>query len=365
MDVTWKYCWCEYLFNSFICLFFLIDVKFFGSKSILEIQHVFFFLFLLCLNKACLLWHLWLLSFKQWNTGQRFVFQPFWELLLIMKLIISTYINMITDTYIVSVILLILLWESQVGWNRKNNNPAHKLKYIKIREYPDHIHLTVYECEQIQLQLQEERFLSATLLVLISPLTVSVSLHACQTCLIKERADLNHGDRGSWRQTRAASSSTWHVCGLWEEARVQTPLNPPSRPPRPQCQSSVSFIFVILSLTAFFLCRRRCVLPTPSSKDSVWISCVFACSTLNWWTSDECNMINGTNGASFHPVISKNEMLYMFSSDLCRCAIEHSQSLDTAVIYAYFFTVIHRCTKTLSDSPSHLFFVINWGSLVL
>ncbi|XP_054468024.1 lysosome membrane protein 2c [Anoplopoma fimbria] len=41
-------------------------------------------------------------------------------------------------------------------------------------------------------------------------------------------------------------------------------------------------------------------------------------STLSWWTSDECNMINGTNGASFHPVITKNETLYMFSSDLCR-----------------------------------------------
>ncbi|XP_054896468.1 lysosome membrane protein 2c isoform X2 [Poeciliopsis prolifica] len=41
-------------------------------------------------------------------------------------------------------------------------------------------------------------------------------------------------------------------------------------------------------------------------------------SSLNWWTSDECNMINGTNGASFHPIINKNEVLYMFSSDLCR-----------------------------------------------
>ncbi|XP_069020070.1 lysosome membrane protein 2c [Embiotoca jacksoni] len=41
-------------------------------------------------------------------------------------------------------------------------------------------------------------------------------------------------------------------------------------------------------------------------------------SSLNWWTSDECNMINGTNGVSFHPVITKHEVLYMFSSDLCR-----------------------------------------------
>ncbi|XP_037607909.1 lysosome membrane protein 2c [Sebastes umbrosus] len=41
-------------------------------------------------------------------------------------------------------------------------------------------------------------------------------------------------------------------------------------------------------------------------------------SKLNWWTSDVCNMINGTNGASFHPVINKNETIYIFSSDLCR-----------------------------------------------
>ncbi|XP_068429658.1 lysosome membrane protein 2c isoform X2 [Clinocottus analis] len=41
-------------------------------------------------------------------------------------------------------------------------------------------------------------------------------------------------------------------------------------------------------------------------------------SKLSWWTSDECNKINGTNGASFHPIITKDETLYMFSSDLCR-----------------------------------------------
>lgn len=48
---------------------------------------------------------------------------------------------------------------------------------------------------------------------------------------------------------------------------------------------------------------------------------MFVCvhRNLTWWSSDECNMVNGTNGASFHPVISKNERLYMFSSDMCRC----------------------------------------------
>lgn len=44
----------------------------------------------------------------------------------------------------------------------------------------------------------------------------------------------------------------------------------------------------------------------------------FTFSSLAWWSTDECNMINGTTGASFHPVVTKGEKLYMFSSDLCR-----------------------------------------------
>ncbi|XP_003774359.1 lysosome membrane protein 2 [Sarcophilus harrisii] len=40
--------------------------------------------------------------------------------------------------------------------------------------------------------------------------------------------------------------------------------------------------------------------------------------SLNWWTSEKCNMINGTDGNSFHPLISKDELLYVFASDFCR-----------------------------------------------
>lgn len=52
--------------------------------------------------------------------------------------------------------------------------------------------------------------------------------------------------------------------------------------------------------------------------ENICIVCVWVHRNLTWWSSEECNMINGTNGASFHPVISKKERLYMFSSDLCR-----------------------------------------------
>lgn len=41
-------------------------------------------------------------------------------------------------------------------------------------------------------------------------------------------------------------------------------------------------------------------------------------TSLDWWTTDTCNMINGTDGDSFHPLISKDEVLYIFPSDFCR-----------------------------------------------
>ncbi|XP_004703268.1 lysosome membrane protein 2 [Echinops telfairi] len=40
--------------------------------------------------------------------------------------------------------------------------------------------------------------------------------------------------------------------------------------------------------------------------------------SLSWWGTEKCNMINGTNGDSFHPLITKDEILYVFPSDFCR-----------------------------------------------
>ncbi|XP_054846550.1 lysosome membrane protein 2 isoform X2 [Eublepharis macularius] len=40
--------------------------------------------------------------------------------------------------------------------------------------------------------------------------------------------------------------------------------------------------------------------------------------TLDWWTSNTSNMINGTDGSSFHPLIEPEETIYIFASDFCR-----------------------------------------------
>lgn len=41
---------------------------------------------------------------------------------------------------------------------------------------------------------------------------------------------------------------------------------------------------------------------------------------MPWWSSKESNMINGTDGAVFHPLINRSELLYIFAADLCRYA---------------------------------------------
>ncbi|XP_061763940.1 lysosome membrane protein 2c [Nerophis ophidion] len=82
-------------------------------------------------------------------------------------------------------------------------------------------------------------------------------------------------------------------------------------------------------------------------------------SSLNWWTSEECNMINGTNGASFHPVITKHETLYMFSSDLCRSIYAVFEE-DVAVkgIPAYRFSPPSQVFANHTVNPANAGFCV-------
>lgn len=41
-------------------------------------------------------------------------------------------------------------------------------------------------------------------------------------------------------------------------------------------------------------------------------------SSLKYWTTPQCNMINGTDGTIFPPFEDKGRTLYIFSSDICR-----------------------------------------------
>ncbi|XP_078415707.1 lysosome membrane protein 2-like isoform X2 [Cetorhinus maximus] len=74
--------------------------------------------------------------------------------------------------------------------------------------------------------------------------------------------------------------------------------------------------------------------------------------SLNWWASNFCNMINGTDGASFHPLIKKNEMLYVFASDICRSFyLLFEKELEVQGISAYRFVLPKEAFE--NDHPSN------------
>nr|XP_061800635.1 lysosome membrane protein 2-like [Nerophis lumbriciformis] len=86
-------------------------------------------------------------------------------------------------------------------------------------------------------------------------------------------------------------------------------------------------------------------------------------SSLNWWTSDECNMINGTDGASFHPVITKDETLYMFSSDLCRSIYAvFEKDVTVKGIPGYRFAPPSEVFANTSVNPSNAGFCVPAGN---
>jgi len=41
-------------------------------------------------------------------------------------------------------------------------------------------------------------------------------------------------------------------------------------------------------------------------------------SSLSWWATDQCNMINGTDGVYMKADLKKSDILYIYNSDICR-----------------------------------------------
>ncbi|KAF4077037.1 hypothetical protein AMELA_G00203520 [Ameiurus melas] len=77
-------------------------------------------------------------------------------------------------------------------------------------------------------------------------------------------------------------------------------------------------------------------------------------SSLEWWNTDQCNMINGTNGATFHPIITKTEKLYMFSSDLCRSIYATFESeLSVKGVPAYRFVPPSKVFANSTINPDN------------
>ncbi|KAJ8298098.1 hypothetical protein KUTeg_024629, partial [Tegillarca granosa] len=63
-------------------------------------------------------------------------------------------------------------------------------------------------------------------------------------------------------------------------------------------------------------------------------------SMLNYWNTDYCNMVNGTDGTIFPPFVDKSDKLFLFSSDICRSIyMEYEGDTTTRGIDTYKFGV--------------------------
>ncbi|XP_020660876.3 lysosome membrane protein 2 isoform X2 [Pogona vitticeps] len=85
--------------------------------------------------------------------------------------------------------------------------------------------------------------------------------------------------------------------------------------------------------------------------------------SLNWWTSPTSNMINGTDGSTFHPLIDKDETIYVFSSDFCRSLYLNFEKYVTVEgIPAYRFVPPKKFYANASVNPDNAGFCVPAGN---
>ncbi|XP_030647028.1 lysosome membrane protein 2 [Chanos chanos] len=83
---------------------------------------------------------------------------------------------------------------------------------------------------------------------------------------------------------------------------------------------------------------------------------------MTWWSSNQSNMINGTDGSVFHPFLLRDELLYIFATDLCR-SIHLAYVEDTEVkgIPAYRFVPPEDVLASPEENPANAGFCVPAG----
>nr|XP_019937947.1 PREDICTED: lysosome membrane protein 2-like isoform X1 [Paralichthys olivaceus] len=77
-------------------------------------------------------------------------------------------------------------------------------------------------------------------------------------------------------------------------------------------------------------------------------------STLTFWKSDQSNSINGSDGSAFHPLLDKNERIYIFTPDLCRSIyMEFEKEVEVKGIQAYRFTPPRSVMASKEENPAN------------
>uniref|UniRef100_A0A669CE45 Scavenger receptor class B, member 2a n=1 Tax=Oreochromis niloticus TaxID=8128 RepID=A0A669CE45_ORENI len=83
---------------------------------------------------------------------------------------------------------------------------------------------------------------------------------------------------------------------------------------------------------------------------------------MSWWSSNQSNMINGTDGAVFHPLINRNELLYIFAADLCRSIhLAYVEDVDVKGIQAYRFAPPNDVLMSPKNNPTNAGFCVPAG----
>lgn len=76
--------------------------------------------------------------------------------------------------------------------------------------------------------------------------------------------------------------------------------------------------------------------------------------TLKFWTSASANMLNGTDGTLFHPFMEKSDIVYVYSSDLCRSIyLTYKETTQEQDIDVYKFTVPPKVFQNASVNPDN------------
>ncbi|XP_070706478.1 lysosome membrane protein 2-like isoform X2 [Pempheris klunzingeri] len=83
-------------------------------------------------------------------------------------------------------------------------------------------------------------------------------------------------------------------------------------------------------------------------------------SELTFWTSNQSNSINGSDGSAFHPLLSKEERIYIFTPDLCRSIyMEFEKDVEVKGIPAYRFTPPRSVLASKEENPANEGFCIS------
>ncbi|XP_029024959.1 lysosome membrane protein 2-like isoform X2 [Betta splendens] len=83
-------------------------------------------------------------------------------------------------------------------------------------------------------------------------------------------------------------------------------------------------------------------------------------SQLDFWTSDYSNSINGSDGSAFHPFLTKDETISIFTPDLCRTIyMNFEKEVEVKGIPAYRFTPPRAVLASKEENPDNEGFCVS------